>query len=83
MCIRVQITDSVVALVPWDPIHKVVSVPAGLPQAATLRVLRAILSELAVPQPPVGARCFCGAPVRLLPRVPQQRTEGQVTHHGA
>lgn len=82
MCIRAQYSDASV-LVPWDPVNQLVSVPAGLSRGSSLRVLRAVLEQLAVPQPPVGARCFCGAPVKLLPCIPNQRRSEQVMRRGA
>lgn len=82
MCISVQYA-SLSSLAPWDPFHKVITVPRDMPAGSTIAVVRAVLAELAVPQPQFGARCFCGAPVDLLPRVPEQRRSSQVVHHGA
>lgn len=82
MCIRVQYAP-LSSLVPWDPTQKVITVPSEMPAAAATAVVRAVLAELAVPQQQFGARCFCGAPVDLLPRVPEQRRSSQVIHHGA
>jgi hypothetical protein len=31
----------------------------------------------------LGAVCWCGAPVDLTPRIPQQRRSEQVVNHGA
>ncbi|MGI3225177.1 hypothetical protein ACRJ4B_15900 [Streptomyces sp. GTA36] len=46
--------------------------------------MRAILSELVVEQPALGAVCWCGAPVDLTPRIPiQRRSDEQVVKHGA
>ncbi|MFD7096576.1 hypothetical protein [Streptomyces xanthophaeus] len=85
MCIRISYTNR--------PAHtyriytastQVIAVPAALPADAVEVAVRAVLYKLAVPQPPVGARCHCGAAIRLLPRVPQQqRRSEQVSHHGA
>jgi hypothetical protein len=82
MCIRVQYVP-LDSLVPWDADALTVSVPEGTPRGTSLLIVRTVLEQLAIIQPPFGARCFCGAPVRLLPRVPQQRRSEQVTHHGA
>jgi hypothetical protein len=46
-------------------------------------VVRAIMAELAVLQPELGAVCWCGEPIDLLPRVPEQRRSEQVMNHGA
>lgn len=85
MCIRVQYAP-LQSLTPWDPRRRIVTLPDALATSSTRaqRALRAVLAELAIPQPPIGARCFCGEPVRLLPDVPQQRRSTEVmTHHGA
>lgn len=81
MCISVRFTADH-PLRPYDHRQRVISLPVGMSQRHALVAVRAVLAELAVPQPRSGARCFCGAPVRLLPRVPKQRMEGQVIHHG-
>jgi hypothetical protein len=65
---------------PYDADRKVIILPRCLPRGDKLAVLRAVLSELAVPQPSLGARCFCGAPVLVAPRIPQQMRRRQVTH---
>jgi hypothetical protein len=31
----------------------------------------------------LGATCWCGEPINLLPRVPEQRRSEQVINHGA
>lgn len=83
MCIRVRFEPfDPLAFHPYDAAAGVVTLPDMLPQRATLVALRAVLGELGVTQPESGAICWCGEPIRLLPRVPQQRS-GQVTHHGA
>ncbi|MFJ3834507.1 hypothetical protein ACIPY6_03200 [Streptomyces sp. NPDC090054] len=83
MCIRISYTNSP-TYNPYDSATQVITLPAALPQAGAETVVRALLTELAVVQPRVGARCHCGAAIRLLPRVPQQqRRSEQVSHHGA
>ncbi|MGW2985480.1 hypothetical protein [Streptomyces goshikiensis] len=81
MCIRVQLT-SADPLIPYDPRRRLISVPALLPPESVLIVVRAILAELAVPQPSAGARCYCGEPV-MLPRVSSHQSEGVVMRRGA
>lgn len=84
MCIRVQYAPRHLLEEPWDTARQVVTLPAELNPAFGLRALLAVLSELHIEQGAFGARCWCGEPIRLLPRVPQQRRSGQVvTHHGA
>lgn len=84
MCIRVQYVSSGTAS-PWDPERRLIRIPAQLEGIYALRAVRKVLSELAVEQPELGARCFCGERVRLLAYVPQQRVNGDqvVIHHGA
>lgn len=82
MCIRVQYAP-LSSLIPWDPSQRLITLPKDLPAESSTDVIRALLAELAVPQPLFGAVCFCGAPVDLLPRIPEQRRSSQVIHHGA
>lgn len=82
MCIRVQYVTSVTT--PYDADHRLITLPRAMSRADAYHVVRAVLSELAIVQPAFGARCFCGAPVRLSPRVPQQRrSEQAVMNRGA
>lgn len=82
MCVRVRFSAHCPAD-PWDADRRVITLPVTLPDAGTVRVVRAVLAELAVTQPPDGAVCFCGEPVRLSPRVPEQRRSSEVISHGA
>lgn len=82
MCVRVQYS-SLLPADPWDPSARVITLPVTLPASGTAVVVRALLKELAVEQPPDGARCFCGASIQLLPRVPEQRKSGEVMPRGA
>lgn len=82
MCIRVQRATGATPRV-WDKTRQLITVPGDLPAACTVTAVRAVLTELAVPQPPLGAVCWCGEAIDLLPRVPEQRRSGQVTTHGA
>lgn len=77
MCITVRrSTAPVVTLVPWDPATLTITIPAGLDAVAAITAIRAVLTELAIPQPPGGLACCCGGSVRL-PLIPSQRsTEG-------
>nr|CZT54184.1 hypothetical protein [Cloning vector pSOK804] len=81
MCIRVRFAPlDPLNFRPYDAAGNTVTLPATLPRDASLVALRAVLEELAVEQPPDGAVCWCGAAVHILPRVPEQRRSGQVTH---
>lgn len=83
MCVRVEFAPSGTSRDPWDPESRIITLPVTLPVASTGVVVRAVLRELAVEQPSVGAVCFCGAPVYLLPRVPEQRRSDEVMFRGA
>lgn len=80
MCIRVHFAPAGTAPV-YDATTLTITLPPGLDPSHTVTALRAVLSELAVPQPKFGAVCFCGD--ALAPRVPHQRTGEQAMSHGA
>ena len=76
--------EVVAALKVFDADDNVIWVPGDLPHDHTIIIVRAILHELITEQPELGARCWCGAPVDLTPRIPRQRRSGeQVVKHGA
>lgn len=79
MCVRIHPTASPVPAYDYEAL--LVRVPPGLSPRVTLRVVRAVMAELGAPQPLVGARCWCGEPIRL-DHVPAQRT-GEVISRGA
>lgn len=85
MCIRICITSAPTSTYRhYDAASNTITIPASIPAQLRLWALRLILSKMAVQQPPTGAVCHCGAPLRLLPRVPQQRkSEKQVMSRGA
>lgn len=82
MCVRVSFA-SPNALPAFDADERVITIPGQLPPAHTVTLVRAILTELVTEQPELGAICWCGAPVDLTPRIPQQRRSEQVVTHGA
>jgi hypothetical protein len=82
MCVRVSFA-SPNALPAFDADERVITIPSLLPPAHTVTLVRAVLAELVVEQPELGAVCWCGAPVDLTPRIPQQRRSEQVVNHGA
>ena len=83
MCVRVHFA-SPDAPPAFDADDNVIWVPGDLPHEHTIIIVRAILHELITEQPELGARCWCGAPVDLTPRIPRQRRSGeQVVKHGA
>jgi hypothetical protein len=57
---------------PWNPTLGVITIPSGLTYARSLLAVQVVLAELAIPQPPDEAVCYCGAPVQIF-RVPVQR----------
>lgn len=82
MCVRIRFSSCVQPPV-YDAEVGSITLPATLDHAHAVTALRAILSKLCVQQPQLGAVCWCGEPVTLLPRVPEQRKSGQVIKHGA
>ncbi len=82
MCVRVRFVPPD-ALPGFDAEHKAIIIPRDLQPAHTVTLVRAILTELVVPQPEFGAVCWCGSPVDLTSRVPTQRRSEQVVNHGA
>ena len=81
MCVRIQF-DPPDTPPAFDADDRAIHVPRDLTSAQTVTLVRAILRELVVPQPELGARCWCGADVDLTPRVPHQRRSEQVVKHG-
>ncbi|MEE1774501.1 hypothetical protein PUR34_41600 [Streptomyces sp. JV185] len=80
MCIRIRF--AVPGSVPiFDPATQTIALPLGLDRARAYVAARAVLAELAVPQGPFGAVCYCGEQLDLTPRIPYQRTK--VMAHGA
>ena len=82
MCVRVRF-DPPDALPAFDADARIIRVPRHLEPPQTVTLVRAILRELVVEQPEFGAVCWCGEPVDLTPRIPQQRRSEQVVNHGA
>lgn len=64
MCVTIELSPARIAL-PWDSDRKTVTVPIGLDVEHTTLVVRAVLTELAVPQPASGAVCWCGEPIDI------------------
>ncbi|GAA2946616.1 hypothetical protein GCM10020227_11900 [Streptomyces flavovirens] len=82
MCMRVRFVPIGSAPI-YDPDTKTIALPPALDPMHTVIAVRAILTELAVPQPRFGAACYCGEPLDLTPRIPIQRTGEQAMTHGA
>lgn len=82
MCVRISFA-SPDTLPAFDAEERVIRIPRQLSPAHTVTLVRAILRELIVEQPELGARCWCGDPVDLTPRIPHQRRSEQVVKHGA
>lgn len=83
MCIRVQYAPRDLLTEPWDHDRNIIVLPDHMTGSLALSALRVVLDELDVEQGEFGARCWCGEPIQLLPRVPDQRRSGQVVTHGA
>ena len=82
MCVRIHWAPPDV-LPGFDAEERVITVPRNLSTPHSVTLVRAILRELVVEQPQLGAVCWCGDPVDLTPRIPQQRRSEQVVKHGA
>lgn len=82
MCVCVRFTVRTGSPI-YDPTARLITLPPTIAQAHRVTAVRAVLSELRVPQPELGATCWCGEPIDLLPRVPEQRRNEQVVKHGA
>jgi hypothetical protein len=82
MCVHVRFTSRSEARV-FDADNRTITLPRILSHERCVTVVRAIMAELAVLQPELGAVCWCGEPIDLLPRVPEQRRSEQVINHGA
>lgn len=82
MCVRIRFTTASARPL-YDDASGTITLPASVRNAHAVTALRAVLSELHVEQPEFGALCWCGAPVDLTPRVPEQRRSEQVVSYGA
>ncbi|GAA3851718.1 hypothetical protein GCM10023084_02430 [Streptomyces lacrimifluminis] len=82
MCVRIRFNSCVQPPI-YDAEDGSITLPTALDHTHAVTALRAVLSELRVQQPQLGAVCWCGESVTLLPRVPQQRRSEQVIKHGA
>ena len=82
MCVRVQFVPPEVPPA-FDADARTIKVPGDLEPAHRVTLVRAILRELLVEQPQLGAVCWCGESVDLTPRIPHQRRSEQVVTHGA
>jgi hypothetical protein len=82
MCVHVRFTARPEFRV-FDSDARTITLPRLLGYERSVTVVRAIMAELAVVQPELGAICWCGEAIDLLPRVPEQRRSDQVMNHGA
>lgn len=82
MCVRIQYTDQMGTPL-YDDAAGLITIPASIAVSRRVTAVRAVLSELQVVQPQLGAVCWCGEPIDVLPRVPEQRRSGQVIQRGA
>lgn len=81
MCIRVQYAPLTAACAqPYDAHRQVITLPDDLPRSVLLLAVRTVLAELAIDQPQMGAVCWCGAAIRVQPRIPHQVRREQVSH---
>jgi hypothetical protein len=83
MCIRVRYAPRQSLEEPWDASRLIITLPKELRPPFAMRALRAVLTELDVPQPENGARCWCGEQLGLLPAIPNQQRSDEVINLGA
>lgn len=67
MCTVVRFVGKLSGALPWDRSRMTINLPAGLPRAATMFILRETLRLIGAAQAPEpnSATCFCGEPVEL------------------
>lgn len=84
MCIRVRFAPRDELAEPYDAERQVITIPDELALTAlfTLLAVRSVLGKLGVEQDGLGARCWCGEQIGLLPMIPQQRSN-EVINLGA
>jgi len=82
MCVHIRFVTRTGQSI-YDAETGLITLPASIAVPRRVTAVRAVLTELAVAQPELGAVCWCGAPVDPTPRVPQQRRSEQVVKHGA
>lgn len=82
MCVHVRFTSQFESRI-FDADSRIITLPRILDHEHSVTVVRTIMAELAVPQPELGAVCWCGESIDVLPRVPEQRRSEQVIKHGA
>ena len=83
LCVRFAPRDEIADL--WDRDRNLITIPDELSATTlyTLRAVRVVLVKLGIPQAPLGATCWCGEPIELLPAIPTQRTSNEVSSLGA
>lgn len=90
MCVSIRFVPSS-ARPAFDADARTILIPDTASYTDTMILVRAILAELLVEQPPFGAVCWCGEPVDLGPEadagglslIPQQKMSEVVVRHGA
>jgi hypothetical protein len=82
MCVRIRFTARYGCPI-YRPDDRLISLPDSIAVAHRVTAVRAVLSELHVVQPELGAVCWCGETIDVLPRVPEQRRSEQVSKRGA
>lgn len=80
MCLRVVFVTTVSH--PYDAERGVITLPAGLTRALTLRAAWAVVAELHILQDGDTPLCWCGQPLDLSGKIPAPRT-GEAVSSGA
>lgn len=63
MCVRIRFAVRSAAPI-YDPAAGLITLPDSIAQVHRVTAVKAVLSELRVPQPELGAVCWCGSPSR-------------------
>ncbi|GGW41042.1 hypothetical protein GCM10010381_27330 [Streptomyces xantholiticus] len=79
MCVHVRYSSAQLRPV-YDSATRTITIPDSVDPSLTAIAVRAVLAELAAPQPEFGALCWCGEPIIITPRIPIQRRSAQVNH---
>ncbi len=82
MCVRIRFNSCATPQI-YDADTGTITLPDSVSPAHIVTAVRAVLSELCVVQPQLGAVCWCGEPVDLTPRISEQRRSEQAVNHGA
>lgn len=79
MCVRVLYSSAQPRPI-YDSAARTITIPESVEPSRTAIAVRAVLAELAAPQPEFDTLCWCGETIVIAPRLPTQRRSEQVNH---